>query len=556
MKKIISLFLSVIILFSCVSLNYTTAFAENSKAVSTATVGNFETNKGKSTNPFKLLYDSMMNILMSVKNKYLGVPLPTVYISGQGSRLTADGTINSETIYPISVPDGVIGDAAKKLITPLSTALITNRWKEYGDGLFDAVYPFVEKLGCDKNGNVTNGSGQILRSTQGVGYTTYTGDIVGILPCWSFFYDWRLDPNELADQLHEYIEFVKSKTYSRKINVVARCFAGNIMLAYINKYGSQDINDLIFCSIGFDGFESIGAIFAGKIDIDADAVDRFANTYFAIDDYAEDSTFELVRNLCTYLNYTGGVDLAGDVLNRVVKGIRGDALKRLLLCSFGSMPSFWAYVGEDHYEDAKAYLFGGVEDEYKGLIEKLDRYHYDVLVNYKDILKKAENQGTRIYNICKYGIPIIPVIGNSKVMSDSIISTERTSLGATCSPIDGVLGKDYLKTADPKFISPDKQIDASTCMYPEHTWFIKNNAHRNMQVWMDIIFNAIFERDGYTTVFDIPGIPQFLAATDNSASVFPATVENTDHSDRFNANYFEASSRLNKSIFELIKSKL
>jgi hypothetical protein len=47
--------------------------------------------------------------------------------------------------------------------------------------------------------------------------------------------------------------------------------------------------------------------------------------------------------------------------------------------------------------------------------------------------------------------------------------------------VDGALSDKYINIrvseGKGKYISPDKQIDASTCLLPDNTWFIKNVDH-------------------------------------------------------------------------------
>ena len=481
--------------------------------------------------------------------------VPTIYIVGQGSKLSADGKYNSsDIIYPVSIPDGYIGDCCKELALPLAAGLLTNKWKSYNDGLYDAFVPFIKDLKCDNNGNVTNGTGPNFQSSQKEGYVYHDSVTKSDVKAWTFQYDWRLDPVDLAEEIHDYIEFVKSKTNAEKVNVIARCFAGDIMLAYMDKYGSDSINDLIMVSVGFDGFESIGAIFSGKVVFNSKATDRFVSTYLSTDTYANDPMFETLRYIVTCIDYSGTLKLTVDMLQKVYKGIKNDGFKRILRDSVASMPSFWTYIGEEYYEDAKAYIFGGVEEEYSGLIEKIDNCHYNILAKYNDILDAAEANGVRIYNICKYGFQILPVLGKNKVMSDSIISTKATSLGATCADIDSVLSDKYINSADSKYISPDKQIDASTCKYPDHTWFVKNLSHRNMPVCLDLIYNAIINDEGYTTVTDIGDeFPQFMMASDDSTEIFPATADNSITTDKTNPRPLKALFGLLENLFDYIR---
>lgn len=458
---------------------------------------------------------------------------PTIYIKGQGSNLTADGTRNGEEIYPVSIPDGYIGDRAKELIVPLAAAMATGDWTDYNQGLYEAIMPVIEKPACDENGDVVDGSGSMWTSSTRpipiqVGSSVMT---------WTFDYDWRLDPVECVDSLHDYINFVKTKTGSDKVNIIARCLGTNIVLAYEDKYGMADVDKCLLCCSGFDGFETMGAIFAGDIRFDSSAIERFSDTYLSVEDYADDPSFEIMRLLITAIDATPLLSFTADTANNFFKNIKDDAWKRLLRDSYATMPSFWSYFGDDYYEAAKAYIFGGEEEKYAGLIAKVDNFHYNILNRYEELLDKAEADGVKFYNVVKYGFQMIPVLGADYTMSDTLISTSRSSIGAVCSTVDGQLSDKYLASADAKYISPDKQIDASSARYADHTWYIKNMSHRFMPETIDIVFGAILSAPGYATVDEVEGYPQFLMTSDDGSVVEPATPENTQVViDRVNEN--------------------
>lgn len=447
---------------------------------------------------------------------------PIIYIKGQGAKLTDDGTSKGKPIYPIEIPDGYLGDRGKELILPLASAVSTGNWKIYNEKLYDAVMPVLSPFACDENGNVTDGSGSAWTSSKSVSKDKVTG-----LNKWYFEYDWRLCPIECAEMLHDYITFVKEKTGKDKVNIISRCQGTNIALAYAEKYSTKDIYKLILVCPGFDGFETIGALFTGNIDVDSKALNRFSETYLAVDTYADDPTFETIRNIVTALEASPLISFTADTINDFFKNIRDDSYRKIVRDSYATMPSMWSYIGDDCYEEAKAFIFGDETEKYSKLIEKIDNFHYNVLTKYDEILDKISGNGTYIYNICKYGFQMVPILGDDYEMSDTIISTSRSSLGAVCSDIDKELKTAYLASADMKYISPDRQIDASTCKYPEHTWFIKNMTHRNMPVSIDKMLYAVISAPGYATVDDVENYPQFLMSSDDATVISPATEENS-----------------------------
>lgn len=447
---------------------------------------------------------------------------PVIYIKGQGAVLTDDSTTKGNQVYPIEIPDGYLGDRGKELIIPLAAAMATDNWKTYNEKLYNAVMPILSPFACDENGNTKGTTGSPWRNST----SPYTEPGTG-LKRWYFDYDWRLDPNDCIDSLHEYIGFVKTKTGKDKVNIISRCLATNIVLAYAAEYGTKDIYKLVLVCPGFDGFETIDALFTGNIDFNAEALNRFSETYLAVEDYADDPTFETVRNIVTALEATPLISFTADTLNSFFANIRDDSYRRIVRDSYASIPSMWSYIGDDCYEEAKKFIFGEETEKYAGLIEKIDDFHYNVLVKYDEILDKISGDGTYIYNVCKYGFQMLPMLGEDYEMSDTIISTSRSSIGAVCSEIDKELSPAYLAAADIKYISPDRQIDASTCKYPEHTWFIKNMTHKNMPTSVDKLLFSIIRTPGYATVDEVENYPQFLMSSDDGGTIVPATEENT-----------------------------
>jgi hypothetical protein len=82
--------------------------------------------------------------------------------------------------------------------------------------------------------------------------------------------------------------------------------------------------------------------------------------------------------------------------------------------------------------------------------------------------------------VSHYNTHIAPVTPVSKNLTgDVTIETVGTSGGATTAPIGECFADDYKQAKFPEkdYMSPDWMIDASTCMFPDQTWFIKNMKH-------------------------------------------------------------------------------
>ena len=114
MKKVISILLVVLLVFSCFSL---VSSAEKSL-------------------------------------KYYSTDIPSIYIVGQGGYLyEKDENGKSVLYFPVEIEDGYIGDRCKELIKPLLRGIVLDQWDEYCDLLVEAINNILAPIGLDNNGD-------------------------------------------------------------------------------------------------------------------------------------------------------------------------------------------------------------------------------------------------------------------------------------------------------------------------------------------------------------------------------------------------------------------
>ncbi len=160
-----------------------------------------------------------------------------------------------------------------------------------------------------------------------------------------------------------------------------------------------------------------------------------------------------------------------------------DAVRTIILDIFGTMPSMWSFVDERYFEDALTNIYGPegseLREKYAGLISRIKNFHYKVLCNADEIMMAAKAAGTKVSVIAKYGRDPIPLSKEGDFMGDGFVSLEVASFGATSAMNHQTLAADHTQVIDcgHDHISPDWCIDASTCLLPENTWFIKNLNH-------------------------------------------------------------------------------
>jgi hypothetical protein len=118
---------------------------------------------------------------------------------------------------------------------------------------------------------------------------------------------------------------------------------------------------------------------------------------------------------------------------------------------------------------------------HKGLIAKIDDYHYNVFNKAGQLLKAAMKDGVRCYVLSGYNLQGAPVGPNALAHTDDGLATERTSGWATCMPLGETFPANYKQKirCGHNHIDPQRMIDASTCFLPENTWFQRDLHHTN-----------------------------------------------------------------------------
>lgn len=145
------------------------------------------------------------------------------------------------------------------------------------------------------------------------------------------------------------------------------------------------------------------------------------------------------------------------------------------------------------------------------------------------------------------------------MITDNICSVYDASKGATTATLMQGFDDNYIEKAKLegtyKYISPDLQIDASTCLFPEKTWFVKNIIHRTFPKAVNRLIDAIVNNGNDFTVFSDPELPQYMLYDKDANEITPLVTENMNCDSRYHVTFFEAFKKMWKCIFELIKRK-
>ncbi len=442
-----------------------------------------------------------------------GSQIPVVEISGDGEPLY-DGEGN-QIFKTTDILAGLTGgegdeDKSKEIIKSVVNVLepfliegiMFDKWDRYYENLYIEISKLFSKSHLNKDGTAPAGSGlSEERKAEMAGRVAtdfkaergWYGDID-----YKFYYDWRLDPWTVADEFHAHIEKVKETTGADKVAIMAKCLGTNVVLSYVAKYGTDSIYGLGFDGGTVNGMEPLSDAISGKFHLEGNAIERILI----------DCNFYNIMNISPFIIQTldmvnktelleTGVAITEKLLyEKLVEGMTS-ALARATVMTW---PSYWAAVTVEDYDTAMRYVFGDENDpkrtEYAGLIEKLDNYHVNVRQRIPELLMQVKNSGARVAFIAKYGAQMIPTGTSADLVADQFVSVKRASFGATTSTVYDTLSDEYIAAREAegkgKYISPDKQIDASTCLFPDYTWFIKGNKHSNWSWWEnDLIYTVV-----------------------------------------------------------------
>lgn len=363
-----------------------------------------------------------------------------------------------------------------KLIFPLVASLVTQKDCGLSKAAYNAIYDAVENIAYNDDGTPKNnyriesyGGRSVAECTEEEKATIFNyvpikeyTDEVGEENLYYLAYNSFGNMYEIVDELEELIEKAKRETGKDKVNLLAISLGGAVSVAYVGEHPQgEDIHKVVLVVPAADGSEIVGKIMAGQLD------------------YSDEG---LYRNMFSKLvgqnDYTGWLiniavrilpkQVLVDLLDAVASGLSDSALARIT--------NMWALVPSTMYDElAEKYLTPGTK-----FAEDVERFH-NAQVNYINNLKNYAANGIPVYDICAYGLELYSLVASDS-NTDKIIHSSSTSLGATFSKVNETFPSDYKqqKYTDVNFMSPDGQVDASTCAFPFTTWFFGNQSHEEL----------------------------------------------------------------------------
>ena len=481
----------------------------------------------------------------------VGSQIPIVFIAGDGEPIYDE---NDNQILKIS-ENGILGmfdknkdengeeagnnelylSVANVLMPFLVDGLLKDNWAPYFENLEKEIGDLFAEGRLDNDGNAPAGTGISSARRATVAYDRTHNKMGGKgyydMYDYQLWYDWRLDPMENARQLKAYVDDVKTVTGANKVALASACLGGNVVMAYIRQFGTADLAGVGMLAPLAKGSEFLSQMISGRFHVDMDGLNRILTDTAAIDNFNmpafATATIDLLSKSGLYGRLTDSVKKT--IYAKVIEG----TTSALALSTIFTMPCYWSCVAEEDYDTAMQYVFGDAGSEkrtqYAGLIAKIEDYHENVALHADELMQQLDDSDTNLAILCKYGFQMVPLCEESNLVSDQYVSVKRASFGATTSTIFDTLPDDYVaaQIADGKgkYISPDKQVDASTAPFRDYTWFTKNIPHSEWTWTENALLYTVITADTQYTSDDLV-TTRFMVKDAATGEVVPMTADN------------------------------
>ncbi len=323
-----------------------------------------------------------------------------------------------------------------------------------------------------------------------------------------FSYDWRKAPATLAQELKGFVDTAKKDSGKDKVNIICASMGGMVTTAYMYYYGTDSLDSVVYLSGAQNGTYVCGEALNGRIVFETDTLLNL------IYESTDDNIF--LKLFLSIFDSMGVFDTLTKIANDIVVDSYDEANDRVLRDCFGTLCGFWALCPDESFESGVETIFGGHEEEYPVLLEKIEETKEFVFAT-EETLAAAKESGVKISFVSNYNGTLAPVHAKANVNGDGVLETELTSNFATVAPLREILTADQLARAPYASVSPDKVIDASTAWFPDNTWFVKDAPHVAADYgsgFSEFTF-TLLESETQPDVNTFPQYPQFMIADEN-----------------------------------------
>ncbi|MBQ7548880.1 MAG: hypothetical protein IJT03_04150 [Clostridia bacterium] len=332
-----------------------------------------------------------------------------------------------------------------------------------------------------------------------------------------FFFTFSLfdSPMNAADYLDEYIDMVLEKTGAKKVNLLPISLGGTVFTAFCESYTDTDkVNAVVNVVPVLNGAQVLTDIYKHNFNM---TPEFWYQTFFPM-------------AIGEFTNYG---EIIGHAVNLLLRALPANVNRAMLDSIFDVMfdhllqntPQIWAMVDRDSYPAlAEKYLSDEAHAPVRAKTDAFNRAQN----NLEENIAAMRERGVEISIIAGYSLnsgdnryKFFHLMGDSyNVSGDGVINIESTSLGATAALPGEKLPEGYKQKIDSDYcyISPDGELDASTGVLPDNTWYFYDMHHEDAANNAPVInlARALMYSNEVRDVHSNPEkYPQFGANSDN-----------------------------------------
>ena len=300
-------------------------------------------------------------------------------------------------------------------------------------------------------------------------------------------------PYQIAEELHAFVDMVKTRTGSDKVNFLPLSLGGAVFTAYMDRYGTDEIHRVVYMVPALQGTRTISDLFGKRLHP------------------------EHIGSLLELLVGGGVTKRMGAVMGLLPEGVLPKTAEKvvdtLLDAMFTGSGNMWACLPPETYDAlADTYLS---DEAHASLREQTDRYHA-AQAALPQTLKTLQANGVGVYICACYGLKLPEaLLSAGECSSDGVIHIASASLGATAAVPGQTLTDAQIN--DRAYLSPDGALDASTGALPDNTWYFANQYHDSIaynDTALAVAFRALSD-ESFTDVRSDPALGQFHTQQDN-----------------------------------------
>lgn len=442
-----------------------------------------------------------------------GLGQSNTWLADENGVLLTDDAGNYITSFPAYVQTDKL---IKTLAMPALTSLFTQSDAGLSEAAKQAVWDAFGHQACDENGMpsdriVTERYLQSTADTPDFGQTEVFGHVPFNLydteqpfdHMYYFAYSSFGNHLALVDELYEFIQMVKAQTGHDKVNLVPLSQGGTLFSGLIEYYPDvvNELHKVILVVPALDGSTIIGDAFNDRFSIDDP--DFLYNGFLENLGLLDEFTARLIEIALRILPDEVIMKVVDAALTTLVEDVMTTSTNMWVLCPSADYPTA-----------AEKYLSTPERAE----IRRQTDIYYQAQLHAKDNILNLVENGVQVFCFCEYNTPMIDVgaTWNSQ-NADFIIQTDSTSMGAFFANCGETLPEDYVQknthcnNPDHNHISPDRVVDASAGLLPDHTFYFDGQRH-DLTALNDIILKLALEliaSDDVKDVYSSPEFPQF-----------------------------------------------